>query len=116
VYSIPLAVKANAGIPLGTVSASSEKPDIFSIFADLLAENGSSRDDRFRLPLMSDVGTALRSYEEGLAGRAGYHQCHDLCYRRLLESLGSRMLVALRARHLFFTTTEKAFRELRSQC
>jgi hypothetical protein len=115
VYSIPLAVKANVGIPLGIVMAPSEHRDVFSLFADVLAEKGFSRGDLFELPLLSDAGNALRSYAEGNAGRRGYHRYHDLCDRHLLESLGSGTIVALLARLLLFTPTEEAFREIYPQ-
>jgi hypothetical protein len=80
VHSISLAVKANAGIPLGNAIAPSDKREFFSSFADLLAENGFARDELFQLPLLSDAARALRSYADGRAGRAGYHQRHYLCY------------------------------------
>jgi hypothetical protein len=38
VYSIPLAVKANVGVPLGIVIAPSERRDVFSLIAELLIE------------------------------------------------------------------------------
>jgi hypothetical protein len=49
VYSVPLAAKANLGIPLGIVIAPSEKQKVFSMFADILAEKGFSREELFRL-------------------------------------------------------------------
>jgi hypothetical protein len=61
VYSIPLAVRANVGIPLGIVIAPSERRDVHSLFADLLAEKGFSRNELFEIPLLSDAGKALRS-------------------------------------------------------
>jgi hypothetical protein len=115
IYSIPLAIKANVGIPLGIVIAPSERREIYSIFSHLLAEKGFSRESLFELPLLSDAGTALRSYAKGGSEREGYHRRHYLCYRHLLESLGSGTLVALLARRLLFTNTEKGFRELHPQ-
>jgi hypothetical protein len=115
VYSIPLAVKANSGIPLGIVMAPSERQAVFSLFADVLAEKGFSRRDLFELPLLSDAGTALRSYAEGNAEREGYHRHHYLCHRHLLESIGSGTIVALIARRLIFTTTEAAFKDIYPQ-
>jgi hypothetical protein len=111
VYSIPLAVKANVGIPLGIVMALSKRRDVFSIFADLPVEKGFSESDLFEIPFISDAGTALRSYAEGLAGRRGYYGHHYLYYRHLLEALGSDTLVALLARRLLFTRTQNAYQE-----
>jgi hypothetical protein len=115
VYSIPLAVKANAGIPLGIVIAPSERQAVFSLFADHLAEKGFSRGDPFELPLLSDAGAALRSKAEGNADREGYHRHHCLCYRHLLEAIGSGTIVALVARRLLFTTTKEAFKDIYPQ-
>jgi hypothetical protein len=55
VYSIPLAVKANVGIPLGIVIAPSERRAVYSIFADVRAEKGFSQNDLFEVPLLSDL-------------------------------------------------------------
>jgi hypothetical protein len=112
VYSIPLAVKANVGVPLGIVIAPSDRKEVFSIFADALVEKGFSLGDLFELPPLSDAGTALRSYTDVGVRRRGYHRRHYLCYRHLLESLGSNTLVSLLARRLLFTRTQDAFREL----
>jgi hypothetical protein len=114
-YSIPLAVRTNVGIPLGIVVTPSERREVFASFADLLAEKGFSHESLFELLLLSDAGTALRSYAEGRAGRQGYHRRHYLCYRHLRESLSSGTFVALLARRLLFTRTEDAFRELYPQ-
>jgi hypothetical protein len=73
VDSIPLAVKANVGIPLGIVIAPSERREVFSIFTDVLVEKGFSETDLFEIPLWSDAGTALRSYAKGGVGQKGYH-------------------------------------------
>jgi hypothetical protein len=115
IHSIPLAINANVGIPLGIVIARSERREIYSIFSDILAEKGLSRETLFELPLLSDAGTALRSYAKGGAEREGYYRRHYLSYRHLLESLGSSTLVALLVRRLLFTRTEKGFRELHPQ-
>jgi hypothetical protein len=111
VYSIPLAVKANVGVPFGIVIAPSERRDLFSLFAELLTEKGFSQSDLLEMPLLSDAGTALRRYAQGVAGRGGYHRHHYLCYRQLLEALGSDTLVALLARRLLFTRTENGYKE-----
>jgi hypothetical protein len=103
VYSIPLSVKANVGIPLGIVMAPNEREAVFSLFVDVLAEKGFSRSDFFEIPLLSDAGTE------------GHHRHHGLCYRHLLESIGSGTMVALLARRLLFTTTEEAFQGMYPQ-
>jgi hypothetical protein len=115
VYSIPRAVKANLGIPLGIVIAPSERRYVFSLFADVLAEKDLSRDDLLELPLLSDAGSALRSYAGGNTGRDGYHRYHYLCYRHLLESFGSGTIVTILAQRLLFTPTEEAFLEIYPQ-
>jgi hypothetical protein len=69
VYPIPLAYKANFGIPLGIVIAPSERRAVHSIVADVLTENRFSHNDLFEGPLLSDAGTALRSYAEEGTGR-----------------------------------------------
>jgi hypothetical protein len=97
VYSIPLAVKANVGIPLGIVMTPSERQAVFEHLANVLAEQGFSRCELFELPLLSDDGTALRSYADGNAEREGYHRHHYLGYRHLLELIGSATIVAILA-------------------
>jgi hypothetical protein len=52
-YSVPHAVKANVGIPLGILIAPGEKQKVFSMFADILAEKGFSSEEFFPLPLLS---------------------------------------------------------------
>jgi hypothetical protein len=112
VYSIPLAVRAKVGIALGIVMVPSERQAVCSLFAHVLAEKGFSRRELLELPLLSDAGTALRSYAEGNAEREGYRRHHYLCCRHLRESIGSGTIVALRARRLLFTTTEEVFKDI----
>jgi hypothetical protein len=95
--------------------ALSERQDVFSLFADVLAEKGLSRHELLELPLLSDPGTALRSYAEGNTEREGYHRHHYLCYPHLLGSIGSGTIVALLARGLPFMITEKAFKDIYPQ-
>jgi hypothetical protein len=61
IYSIPLAVKSNVGIPLDIVIAAYERRDVFSIFADTFGKKDLSLQDPYGLPLLSDAGMALRS-------------------------------------------------------
>jgi hypothetical protein len=105
VYCIPEAIIANVGIPLGLVIAPSERMDVFSMFADLLFTQGFAPEELQRIPLLSDEGAALKKYARR------YHLWHFLCYRHLLECLGSGTVVALLALRLLFTTTEVQFSE-----
>jgi hypothetical protein len=102
VYCIPMAVSANVGIPLGIVVAPTERQEVFDLFARRLIEGGLPLDQFNKLPLLSDDGTALRAY-------GARHGKHFLCYRHLLESLGSRTLAAVLARRLLFTKTRATF-------
>jgi hypothetical protein len=102
-YSIPLAVRANVGMPLGIVIAPGERQDVYLLFADVLAEKGFSRNEPFEISLLSDAGKALRSYAEGNAEREGYDRHHYLSSRHLLDSIRSGTMVAFLARSLLFT-------------
>jgi hypothetical protein len=108
-------VKANVSVPLGFFLAPSERTEVFSIFADALAEKSFSLRDLYEISLLSDAGTALRSSADGGFRRRGYHRRHYLCHRHLLESLGSNTLVSLLARCLLFTRTQDTFREFYPQ-
>jgi hypothetical protein len=68
--------------------------------------------DLYKLPLLSDAGKLLRSYAGGKAEREGYHRHDYLCYRDLLESVGSGTTVALLARRLLCMPPEEAFNEI----
>jgi hypothetical protein len=108
-YSIPMAVRANRGIPLGIAVAPTERREIFRNFADHLIDHGFSRDCLAELPLLSDEGAAINAYA------VGYHRFHFYCYRHLLEALGSGTLAAMLARRLLFTYTELEFMGLINQ-
>jgi hypothetical protein len=111
VYSIPLEVKANVGITLAIMIAPSERREVFSVFADLLTQKGFSQKELLEMPLLSDAGTAPRSYAQEVAGCGGYRRHYYFCYRHLLEALGSDTLVALFARRLLFPRTENAYKK-----
>jgi hypothetical protein len=103
-----MAVSANVGIPLGIVVAPTGRQEVFELFARSLMERGMPRDQFYQLPLLSDEGTPLRAYGIG-------HRKHFLCYRHLLESLGSSTLAAVLARRLLFTKTFAAFNAIVGQ-
>jgi hypothetical protein len=71
VCSIPLAVKANLGLPLGIVIAPSERREGLSMFADLLAEKDFARGELFEFPLLTDAGKPLQRCADGKAGQNG---------------------------------------------
>jgi hypothetical protein len=103
VYSVPLAVRGNAGIPMGLVLGPSEFAEMFASFVELLIQHRLDRESLGALPLSSDDGTALMAY-----GRE-YHMTHYFCFRYWLEGLRSREFVAMFARRLLFTGTEAAY-------
>jgi hypothetical protein len=109
VYSIPMAVRANRGIPLGIVIAPTERQDVFRMLSKLLIEQGMASQRLTNLPVLTDEGSALSAY-----ARAD-HSPQYLCYRHLLESLGSGTFVALLARRLLFTKTRVQFDNLIDQ-
>jgi hypothetical protein len=43
VYSVPLGLKGNIGVPLGIAVAPSERQEVFAILANLLTEKGFSQ-------------------------------------------------------------------------
>jgi hypothetical protein len=107
-YSIPMAVKANRGIPLGIIVAPSERETMFEVFRELVLERGVREEEFLGRPLLSDEGKALQAY-------GCCHIRHFYCMRHLLEGLGSGTLAALLARRLLFTRTEFEFLELVDQ-
>jgi hypothetical protein len=107
-YSIPMAVRANVGVPLGIVIAPSERSQVYAMFADALQQEGFT--DLHRLPLLGDEGKALAGYEDKCQ-----HIAHYFCDPHLLESLGSGTFVALLAYRLLFTQTRRAFDEIIGQ-
>jgi hypothetical protein len=109
VYSVPLAVSKNVGIPLGLVLGPSESTEMFQIFAEGLIEHGLEMGQLRALALLSDEGSALVAYGER------YHSIHLFCFRHWLEALGSRTLQAMLARRLLFARTRAAFQSILPQ-
>jgi hypothetical protein len=109
VYSVPLAVAANVGIPLGIILGQSETAELYGMFAQVLSEQGMPRERFANLALLSDEGSAIVSYARSRGQR------HFFCYRHILESLGSGTFVALLARRLIFTRTRLQFDNLTPQ-
>jgi hypothetical protein len=108
-YCIPMAVKANVGIPIGIVVAPSERQEMYNLFAATLFRHGLSPDELKNLPLLSDSGSALAAYA------LIYQPEHYECFRHFLESLGSKTVAALLGRRLLFTLTERQFIEIVEQ-
>jgi hypothetical protein len=104
IYSIPLGMLYNNALPLGLQISPTEREDHYSSFFDRLThqiaevygpENTASITG---LPILSDEGTALKAFCE---------TCHInqfLCYRHLLESIGSSTFVGLIVQRLLFTS------------
>lgn len=110
VYSVPMVISRNVGIPIGLVVAPTERARVFALFAEGLVEHGvCSRQSLASLPLLSDAGRALAKYVRDFNHR------HFLCYRHLLEILGSGTLVAILAARLFFAVTRQAFLDILPQ-
>jgi hypothetical protein len=60
-YSMPMAVKAKVGIPLGIVIISNKRWNVYGMFADAIwLEDFENLD---HLPLFSDEGKALGKYQ-----------------------------------------------------
>jgi hypothetical protein len=60
-YAIPMAIKANRGIPLGLAVVPTERQEIFGLLANPLIEQSFRRDHMAWLPLLSDEGSALNA-------------------------------------------------------
>jgi hypothetical protein len=109
VYSVPMAVCHNVGIPLGIVVAPTERSEVYAMFAKALSEHAMvAAEELRRWAVLSDEGTALAKY-------ASLHLAHFLCFRHLLECLGSSTIVAVLAARLLVTLTKEAFEAILPQ-
>jgi hypothetical protein len=108
-YSVPTAVVHNYGIPLGLVITPTERTASYNLFWEVLGiSDRTLRSQVYAKPLLSDGGSALRSYGER-------HAHHFFCYRHLLESLGSKTYIAILARRLLFTGSREHYFQLKQE-
>jgi hypothetical protein len=109
VIVVPLAIINNFGVPLGLVVTPTERSGSFSLF---WTEMQLSHEDLAQLvfgkPLLSDSGTSLIAY-------GASHIRHYLCFRHILERLGSRTYVAILARRLMFCANREHYAAMREQ-
>jgi hypothetical protein len=75
---------------------------VFDLFGETSKAHVFVRDELRAAPLLRDVDTALK------ADALNSHERHFRCSRHMLESLGSRTVIAVRARRLLFTKTPAA--------
>jgi hypothetical protein len=100
-----MAVLHNVRIPIGIAVAPTERAATFASFAEALIKyDVITQRELADLPLLSDEGRALAKYAHHYG-----HRLHFLCFRHLLEVLGSGTVIAMLAGRLLFTVTETAF-------
>jgi hypothetical protein len=95
----------NEAFPIGFAIAPTERAELFSTFAELMDKLGIF--EYRQKPILTDMGTGLAAY----AREAG-HPHHFLCYRHILENIGSGTWVAEIARRLLFTSSEAEYESL----
>ena len=100
VYFIPLLIINNAAIPLGISLGPSERSTLFSNFF-MFVKKLYNDFDISNYAFLSDQGKAIEKFVEGY----GIKHNHNLCFRQILESLGSGSPVAVLARRLLFKCT-----------
>jgi hypothetical protein len=107
-YCIPTAISHNIGIPLGLIITPTERTETYRLFIHMLERiDRSLIETVIQKPLLSDQGTALKSFANE------FEIVHFLCFRHLLELLGSRTFVSLLARRLLFTGSEEEYNKLK---
>jgi hypothetical protein len=106
-YVVPFVVIANYGMPLGLIVSPTEREESYRLFDKALKRLGLPALVDLT-PVLSDQGGGLKAYCKG------HESSHFLCFRHLLESLGSHTYVAMLGRRLFFTSSEREYRELKA--
>jgi hypothetical protein len=108
VFSVPMTVCHNYGVPLGVLFGPTETADLYQLFAQALTADGTgfTKDELREMPLLSDEGAGLIAYGDK------WHKDHFFCYRHWLESLGGRTIVTVLARRLLFTFSEAQYLDI----
>lgn len=97
VYSIPLLIYNNSSIPLGIVMGPSESEKLYDLIYQCIEKILGRKINN--IPILSDEGTAIASF----ASNRNIDQY--LCYRHLIEKIGSRTYIAQIVRRLLFIPT-----------
>jgi hypothetical protein len=103
VYTVPQAIINNVAIPLGFAMGPSESLRLFEIFRDALLDVGMADEQLFRVPVLSDEGSALKAYARA------HHEKHFFCFCHLLRKFGAGTPACNIAKRALFCSTEAEF-------
>jgi hypothetical protein len=97
-FVVPLGLIGNCRVPVDLAVSLTESVQLYDMFYDALIEADPSLSLLLEnLPILNDLGSGLASF-------AGTRPKHSfLCYRHVLQRLGSRTQLAIFARQLLFT-------------